>query len=103
MRLRHKPLEPWAQSPKLRLGQEENCPLQERTHRESGTHTEWAFRERKHQGGPTPDQASGHPDLRLSISTLLGEPGPPHLEMSQATLKKWNFISINTGLTPTQW
>lgn len=40
--------------PSPRLGQEENCPQQERTHRESGTHTEWALRERKHQGGSHP-------------------------------------------------
>lgn len=86
----------------LRQRQEENCPQQERTRRESGTHTEWALRERKHQGGPTPHQASGYPGLRLSNLTLLGEPGPPHLEMSQATLRKWNFISINTGVTPIQ-
>lgn len=85
MKLGHKPLELWAQPPNLRLGQEENCPQQERTHRESGTYIEWALRERKHQGGPTPDQASGHPGLGLSIPTLFGEPGPPHLEMSQAT------------------
>lgn len=52
--------------------------------------------------GSTPDQASGHPSFGLSIPTLFGEPGPPHLEMSQATLRKWNFISINIGVTPIQ-
>lgn len=95
VKLGHKPLGPWAQPPNLSLGQEENCPQQERTHRESGTHTEWALRERKHQGShPRPGIRAPRP--RLSIPTLFGEPGPPHLERSQATLRKGNFISINT-------
>lgn len=71
MKLGHKPLRPWAQPPNLSLGQEENCPQQERTHRESGTHTEWALRERKHQGVPPQTR---HPGTQAS-----GSPFPPFL------------------------
>lgn len=50
-------------------------------------------------GVPTPKQASGYPGLGPSIPSLFEEPGL-HMEMSQATLRKCNFIPINTGETP---
>lgn len=100
MKLGHKPLRSCAQPPNLSLGQEENCPQQERTHRESGTHTEWALRERKHQGVPPQTrhpgtQASGSPFPPI-LGSQVPSPGnePSHTEEMEFYFHKYRVTPI---------
>lgn len=100
MKLGHKPLGPWAQPPNLSLGQEENCPQQERTHRESGTHTEWALRERKHQGShprpgiraPRPRALHSHPFWGARSPSPGNEPS--HTEEMELYFHKYKVTPI---------